>query len=109
MAYFVQVVTFDRCYGGPEEGGWWYDATNVLFEHKTTKRIARKLAKRLAAEVCADNPSAEVELSLPESCDVIQRARRGRNRFSVIGGTDFLVVMRKSNPYEATRRRPRYE
>ena len=25
MQYFVNVYTVDKAYGGPEEGGWWYD------------------------------------------------------------------------------------
>lgn len=111
MAYWVQVVETDRCYGGPEEGGWWYDWDTVIFEKRTTKRIARKLAKRLAAEVCEDNPSREVSMS--EHGDgryrIVQRARRGRNRFSVIGGADFLVTVRKRNRVESTRKRPHYE
>ena len=24
--FFVNVYEIDRCYGGPEEGGWWFDA-----------------------------------------------------------------------------------
>ena len=31
--YFVQ-----RCYGGPEEGGWWYDAYEFV-DSKTTNKI----------------------------------------------------------------------
>ncbi len=23
--YFVSMYSIERCYGGPEEGGWWYD------------------------------------------------------------------------------------
>jgi hypothetical protein len=25
MAWYTNVYSVTRCYGGPEEGGWWYD------------------------------------------------------------------------------------
>lgn len=28
--FLVVAVTIARCYGGPEEGGWWYDRTDVV-------------------------------------------------------------------------------
>ena len=28
--YVVCVVHMDRAYGGPEEGGWWYDTTEPV-------------------------------------------------------------------------------
>ena len=30
IAYF-SVYTTQRCYGGPEEGGWWYDADSLEY------------------------------------------------------------------------------
>lgn len=27
---FVNVYEVDRIYGGPEEGGWWYDARTII-------------------------------------------------------------------------------
>jgi hypothetical protein len=27
---FVAVYAIDRCYGGPEEGGWWYDTGDLV-------------------------------------------------------------------------------
>lgn len=44
----VQVTRTERVYGGPEEGGWWYDWTDVQFTKRTTKRLAKKLMKRLS-------------------------------------------------------------
>lgn len=31
---FVNVYEVDRCYGGPEEGGWWYDAGQVVLSRQ---------------------------------------------------------------------------
>ena len=30
----MAVVISDKQYGGPEEGGWWYDTQTVLERHK---------------------------------------------------------------------------
>jgi hypothetical protein len=110
MAYWVQVVEIERVYGGSEEGGWWYDWYNVLYERKTTKRIARKLAKQFIREVCEDHPNREVEFStLPGNGKVVQKARRGRNRFSMAGGADYMVTVRKCFKVESTTRGMRYE
>lgn len=29
-AWFVNVYSIDRVYGGPEEGGWWYDTGELV-------------------------------------------------------------------------------
>ena len=120
----VQVVQFDRCYGGPEEGGWYYDRETVLFEANPPKRIAKKLAKRLAAEACEEFPGSEIEFLKPlaPACRehgecprcrngravLIQSAYRGRNRFSVLGGADIQIRL-GSRRIETMRKRPRYE
>ena len=84
---WVQILGTERCYGGPEEGGWWFDATRVIFAKRAKKRAAKKLAKRLELEVAEMQP------------------RYGRG--SVLGGEDVeLVVSRRR--VEETRRRPSY-
>lgn len=35
MTYVVAVYMTDRSYGGPEEGGWWYDTGNLVRTVKT--------------------------------------------------------------------------
>lgn len=59
MSYTVAVVLCDRAYGGPEEGGWWYDTGVPSDEHaRFTRgfkretdalRYARSLNERYAA------------------------------------------------------------
>lgn len=84
---WVQIVETDRCYGGPEEGGWYYDATFVVFERKLKRRLARKLAKRLAAEV-----GVVLEPGYRPGSLFGERPAGGRHdRFSVLGGTDVSV------------------
>ena len=54
--YFVAVYLADRAYGGPEEGGWWYDCGELvrvvrLFRTEESaceyaRRLNRKLRSR---------------------------------------------------------------
>jgi hypothetical protein len=107
---FITVLRITREYGGPEEGGWWYDDRQVLFERKTTKRIAKKMAKLITVEVCRDNPGREVSfINEPKNVwKKVQSAYRKRNRSSVIGGPDYEVIVTKRR-IESTNGRPRYE
>jgi hypothetical protein len=36
--WFVGVYEVDRCYGGPEEGGWWYDTGSLLQQTAVASR-----------------------------------------------------------------------
>lgn len=29
LRWFINAYEIDRCYGGPEEGGWWFDAGEI--------------------------------------------------------------------------------
>jgi len=46
--YYVVLYSSQRCYGGPEEGGWWYDS-NELIEYKvfTTEEAANAVADKV--------------------------------------------------------------
>lgn len=87
MPKWVQVLDISRHYGGPEEGGWWYDWTTILFEKKYPNRVAKKMMKQLSREVALEQPRY--------------------NRFSVLGDYDLEVSCgRRVTP---SRYRPRYE
>mgnify|MGYP003405240652 CR=1 FL=1 len=106
--YYVQIVGTNRCYGGPEEGGWYYNHNVVHFSKRTTKRLAKKLAKQMAAEITDDFTDGEVSLVTPGWYEVIRPAYRGRDIYSVLGDTDYTIQVCRT-PTETTRERPRYE
>ena len=87
----VAVLHVSRCFGGPEEGGWWYDHTDVeVVSRGLTSRQARRLQRRLKREEAKHRPRYD--------------------RFSVLGGTDVEV---RRGPVESllaeqTRGRPHY-
>jgi hypothetical protein len=40
--WFVGVYDCDRSYGGPEEGGWWYDVGELIYvEVALSEQLAR--------------------------------------------------------------------
>jgi len=46
--WWVNVYDMDRCFGGPEEGGWWYDVgTNLASFARLTRKGAEELRERL--------------------------------------------------------------
>lgn len=53
VAVFVNVYEVDRIYGGPEEGGWWYNAGTVV----ESIEVAASEADALAAELEKDFPN----------------------------------------------------
>lgn len=47
---FVNVYEVDRCYGGPEEGGWWYDAGTLVESAEVPAGEAEEVAAELAEQ-----------------------------------------------------------
>lgn len=89
---FVAVVSVSRHYGGPEEGGWWYDWSEIESVRAFhNPRRARRIARRIEREEARYAPR--------------------HNRFSVLGGAD--VEVRRTRDREAleswqSRSRPFY-
>ena len=48
MKYVVAFYAVDRAYGGPEEGGWWFDTGELVRLHRVclTEAAAARLAVR---------------------------------------------------------------
>lgn len=66
--FYILVVTMDRNYGGPQEGGWWYDTRDI-------ECMTRAFGSERLLEVLE-----KFGVEYPAS-------RRGRG--SVLGGTDY--------------------
>ena len=47
-SFWVCAQRNDRCYGGPEEGGWWFDYRENLAEPYRFPRLTRKVHRYLA-------------------------------------------------------------
>ena len=75
---YVNVYLVHRAYGGPEEGGWWYDA-GELVETRTcsnTELLIKEMVDELTKDYDADKPRyhyngtwATVRVEERPSCD----------------------------------------
>ena len=66
----VVLLALDRCYGGPEEGGWWWDRCEIV---QYAVRDGWQAALATARAMRDDNPSSRF------------------GRYSAAGGTDYAV------------------
>lgn len=88
-ARYLTVYAVTRHYGGPEEGGWWYNVHEPIFS--TGKVLARRLNK------------VRERLFKQFSC------YRDGDIYSVLGGMDIDIVAERTVGQYATRHHPRYE
>lgn len=91
---YVAVYSVGLMYGGPEEGGWWYDAGELVkWRSVNSTASARRLARTWKRE-----------------CDRINATENSATRYSVNGGDDLDVTLTKTRPWPYfPLRRPRYE
>jgi hypothetical protein len=84
---FVNAYAVERCYGGPEEGGWWFDA-----------------GQPIESRVCGTD--AEVEAARAE---LRAKYPRTDKRYSVLGGDDYSVIVEDHPGCAYPTEWPRYE
>jgi len=78
---FVVIRGISRHYGGPEEGGWWFDreiteAVHQAFGWRQTRKLIRKLEKeyqqpRFGINSCANRGEAEYQFLVIDDLDQI--------------------------------------
>jgi hypothetical protein len=87
--WFVGVYSVDRCYGGPEEGGWWYDTGELV---QSTAVSSCEEAEELRARLYGDE--------FPDT---------GKS-YSVLGGDDYRIIIGIEPPAEYFPKKvPHYE
>jgi len=84
---YVNVYDITRVYGGPEEGGWWYDMGELIESH----------------EASSDEEAREVQARLLEDFP-----NTGK-RYSVLGGDDYDVKIQDHPGEDFPQYIPRYE
>lgn len=88
--FYVSQYTVDRCWGGPEEGGWWYDWE----DHDA---------------VLAEFASRDEAYSYAQDCNEFMREQFGEaDRFSVNGAPDKACYVETEIGAFQTEMRPHY-
>ena len=64
-AFFLNEYEIDRLYGGPEEGGWWYEAGRFLKCHGVTTDIEK--AEEVLAALTPEIEKRRIGISHPSS------------------------------------------
>lgn len=97
MKYFVAIYLVDRAYGGPEEGGWYYDygVPDEDFSDYTrwfdTEHEAEEYSFKLDHEVCPGLNAGRPPVS------------------SVLSEGYYTAIIHEGEPTRFPERRPHYE
>lgn len=104
--YFVGVYLTDRVYGGPEEGGWWYDCGELVTEPSFYEGLEVKaLPEAFLTIEEAYHSANKIQESLDKTVNVGRRPKS-----SVLSEGEYeALVMEGSLPNHYPERRPFYE
>lgn len=119
---YLSVYEVHRCYGGPEEGGWWYDAyefTGVSFPFTAEQQYERNLGDDewsgpahtpVGLPIVTNEPTRVMLQSMRMHLASIYGDPDGKQeRFSVNGGADIAFYYELQPGARETKERPRYE
>lgn len=88
MMKFVNVYLIDRRWGGPQEGGWWYNNYNCIETYPTRE----------------ENTNTVVEFLKNEHED-----KAHGDIYSVLGGREIEIMIEDRPSQSETTERPHYE
>lgn len=91
---FVTMYSVTRCYGGPEEGGWWYDWYEPVKD----------------AHIELPGEASDVAIDLARGALTERYGWKNKHsRSSVLGGADCTIIVEEQLHENASRERPHYE
>lgn len=93
-SFVVAFYEIDRAYGGPEEGGWWYDCGTLIrvFAVRKSREEATKVANRAQSLL-----------------DRLQRNKRQVGSVIYSGGRHMAMVCKNTAAPHFPEETPRYE
>jgi hypothetical protein len=92
--YVIGFYELDREYGGPEEGGWWYDTGELVRPFAIVRNYDQANAKCRRANKLLDH---------------IQRHKRSTGSVAYRGGRYAAMVFEDNLPKHHPQERPHYE
>jgi len=104
MILFVNAYAVSRHYGGPEEGGWWYDAGEPLAS------VPIEATENETGLAPLDPEQAErIREQLRAQLSEYKTSRASQGRYSVLGGDDIEVYIEDHPAQHFPEQRPHYE
>lgn len=94
MSYVLAFYEIDRVYGGPEEGGWYFDCGNLVRAFKVTRNREHAYAMCQRANRLLDR---------------LQRNKRDIGSVAYKGGRHWVMVHENTAPKHFPETRPHYE
>jgi hypothetical protein len=88
----ISLYEIERCYGGPEEGGWWYDFYELVEVAIELPLKHRDYAWTFAGILNCEDPQTQSE-----------------TRYSANGGADRQYIVESERGEYETTERPHYE
>lgn len=92
--FILAFYEIDRAYGGPEEGGWWYDCGDLV---------------RPLMVVTGEQRAYELARRANKLLDRLQRRKRGVGSVAYTGGRHVVSVYENTAPARYPEHRPYYE
>ena len=110
---YCSLYSVENRYGGPEEGGWWYDDyTLIATEHFPTEELAeeaRDKIRTMAREMTEDAARDHCR-QMAESCDWLESRGLDADYLSEPDGPTVYSVLIEQTPGDReTTERPHYE
>jgi hypothetical protein len=93
--FYANVYRVDQLFGGPEEGGWWYDAGEFLELESEGPFIDREAAQLAAKRIKG------------KFCALMNEGTRPR--WSAAGSADYEVTVESHQGRSYPTRKPHYE
>jgi hypothetical protein len=113
---YVSIYRGERCYGGPEEGGWWYDRDELQGSIPfATRKLAEDYLEAAKAEVEAQNKAeapqrARNTANIPEGPDPYHDTEGYIPLGWSDGGTSYVIIESRMGEHDSSNRpRPHYE
>lgn len=96
---YPEIYKVDRCYGGPEEGGWWWD------RHTLTKTFQPREVEPSSSRTVRDG----LLKSLDRLANSMNRHECNRPISSCLSNGKYVAMVASTPGEFVTHERPRYE
>lgn len=115
-SWYVTLIEQQRRYGGPEEGGWYYTASDIIeYAVYPTEELAEAVAvkiRKIAKEMCVESIRKQ-SLALQLECDKLESLGLDLDDNTFFnepdGPTEYVVDVRTRLPEVCNGGKPRYE